>query len=61
MPYLALGTLVALIGGACDLAVALTAAVLARRLRAHRQREAWTHRLCGGLYVGLGLSLLGEG
>jgi threonine/homoserine/homoserine lactone efflux protein len=61
VPYLALGALVALIGGACDLTVALTAAVLARRLRAHRQREALTHRLCGGLYLSLGLNLLREG
>lgn len=60
-PYLALGALVALIGGCCDLSIALAASVLARRLRASRKREAWTHRICGGLYVCLGLSLLAEG
>jgi threonine/homoserine/homoserine lactone efflux protein len=59
-PYLILGMLVAFIGGGCDLAVALTAALLARRLRGSRRREAWTQRLCGGLYVGLGLNLLRE-
>lgn len=60
-PYLTLGVLVALIGGGCDLTVALVAATLARRLKGSRQRDAWTQRLCGGLYVGLGLNLLREG
>lgn len=59
-PYLALGALVVLIGGPCDLGIAMAASRLSRRLRASREREAWTHRLCGGLYVGLGLALLRE-
>lgn len=60
-PYLMLGTLVAFIGAACDLTIALAAAELARRLRPSRRRQAWTQRLCGGLYAGLGLNLLREG
>jgi threonine/homoserine/homoserine lactone efflux protein len=60
VPYLLLGALAAAIMGLCDLAIALTSAALARRLRASRQREAWTQRLCGSLYVGLGLNLLRE-
>jgi len=60
VPYLLLGSLVAAIGGLCDLAIALAAAGLARRLRGSPRRKAWTHRLCGGLYLGLGLNLLRE-
>jgi threonine/homoserine/homoserine lactone efflux protein len=59
-PYLLLGALVAAIAGLCDLAIALASALLARRLRASPRRAAWTHRLCGSLYVGLGLNLLRE-
>lgn len=60
MPYLLLGILVALIGGLCDLSIAVVSARLAHRMRANQRRDAWTKRVCGGLYVGLGLNLLRE-
>jgi threonine/homoserine/homoserine lactone efflux protein len=60
MPYLLLGILVALIGGLCDLSVAIVSARLAHRMRANQRRDAWTKRACGGLYMGLGLNLLRE-
>jgi threonine/homoserine/homoserine lactone efflux protein len=60
MPYMLLGSLVAVIGVLCDLSIAMLSAMLARRMRANQRRDAWTKRLCGGLYVGLGLNLLRE-
>ncbi len=60
MPYLLLGSLVALIGGLCDFSIAMLSAMLARLTRANQRRDAWVKRLCGGLYVGLGLNLLRE-
>jgi threonine/homoserine/homoserine lactone efflux protein len=59
-PYLLLGTLVAVIGAVCDFAIAMLSAALARRMRPNQRRDAWTKRLCGGLYVSLGLNLLRE-
>jgi threonine/homoserine/homoserine lactone efflux protein len=60
MPYLLLGAMVALIGGLCDVSIAMLSAMLARRMLTNPRRDAWTKRLCGGLYVGLGLNLLRE-
>jgi threonine/homoserine/homoserine lactone efflux protein len=60
MPYMLLGSLVAVIGVVCDFSIATLSAMLARRVRANQRRDAWTKRLCGGLYVGLGLNLLRE-
>jgi threonine/homoserine/homoserine lactone efflux protein len=57
MPYLLLGILVALIGGLCDLSIAIVSARLAHRMHANQRRDAWTKRVCGGLYVGLGPNL----
>jgi threonine/homoserine/homoserine lactone efflux protein len=59
-PYLLLGILVTLIGGLCDLSIAIVSARLAHRMSANQRRDAWTKRVCGGLYVGLGLNLLRE-
>jgi threonine/homoserine/homoserine lactone efflux protein len=60
MPYMLLGSLVAAIGVLCDFSIAMLSAMLARRVRVNQRRDAWTKRLCGGLYVGLGLNLLRE-
>jgi threonine/homoserine/homoserine lactone efflux protein len=60
MPYLLLGSIVALIGALCDFLIAMLSAMLARRMRVNQRRDAWTKRLCGGLYVSLGLNLLRE-
>jgi threonine/homoserine/homoserine lactone efflux protein len=47
-----------LIGGSCDLAIAFAPSMVGRNLRASPQWDAWTQRLCGSLYMGLGLTLL---